>query len=198
MCYTEIGTDDKFFICNVQKGDEIMNITIIGRKCSPREAFKEKAEKKLSKVDRFFSSEADARITATVEKSYQIVEITVNAGGMVFRAQEKADTIDDALDRCVDNLIRRIRKNKTKLEKRLKDVAFDSFSSEEDIPEETEFELVRTKAVAVKPQSVEEAILQMNMLGHEFYMFTNSATDLISLVYKRQDGGYGLLEPAAE
>lgn len=175
-----------------------MNITIIGRKCTPRDAFKEKAEKKLGKVDRFFSGEANAKITATVEKSYQTVEITVNSGGMVFRAQEKADTIDDALDKCVDNLIRRIRKNKTKLEKRLKDVSFDNFSADEDIPEETEFELVRTKAVAVKPQSVEEAILQMNMLGHEFYMFTNSATDLISLVYKRVDGGYGLLEPAAE
>lgn len=174
-----------------------MNITIIGRKCTPREAFKEKAEKKLAKVDKFFSHEADAKITAIVEKSYQTVEITVNSGGMVFRAQEKADTIDDALDKCVDNLIRRIRKNKTKLEKRLKDASFDSFPAE-DIAEETEFELVRTKAVAVKPQSIEEAILQMNMLGHEFYMFTNSATDLISLVYKRKDGGYGLLEPAAE
>lgn len=174
-----------------------MNITIIGRKCTPREAFKEKAEKKLAKVDKFFSHEADAKITAIVEKSYQTVEITVNSGGMVFRAQEKADTIDDALDKCVDNLIRRIRKNKTKLEKRLKDASFDNFPAE-DIAEETEFELVRTKAVAVKPQSVEEAILQMNMLGHEFYMFTNSATDLISLVYKRKDGGYGLLEPAAE
>ncbi|MBR5233447.1 MAG: ribosome-associated translation inhibitor RaiA [Clostridia bacterium] len=174
-----------------------MNITIIGRKCTPRDAFKEKAEKKLAKVDKFFASEADAKITATVEKSYQTVEITVNAGGMVFRAQEKADTIDDALDNCVDNLIRRIRKNKTKLEKRLKDASFDSFP-EEDVAEETEFELVRTKAVSVKPQSVEEAILQMNMLGHEFYMFTNSATDLISLVYRRTDGGYGLLEPSAD
>lgn len=174
-----------------------MNITIIGRKCTPRDAFKEKAEKKLAKVDKFFSHEADAKITAIVEKSYQTVEITVNSGGMVFRAQEKADTIDDALDKCVDNLIRRIRKNKTKLEKRLKDASFDGFA-EEDVAEETEFELVRTKAVAVKPQSVEEAILQMNMLGHEFYMFTNSATDLISLVYKRKDGGYGLLEPATE
>lgn len=174
-----------------------MNITIIGRKCTPRDAFKEKAEKKLAKVDKFFSHEADAKITAIVEKSYQTVEITVNSGGMVFRAQEKADTIDDALDKCVDNLIRRIRKNKTKLEKRLKDASFDGFADEE-VAEETEFELVRTKAVAVKPQSVEEAILQMNMLGHEFYMFTNSATDMISLVYKRKDGGYGLLEPAAE
>ncbi len=174
-----------------------MNITIIARKCSPREAFKSRAEEKLKKVDKFFSSEAQAKITATVEKSYQTVEITVNSGGMVFRAQEKADTIDDALDKCVDNLIRRIRKNKTKLEKRLKDASFDDFSAVEEA-EEDAFELVRTKAVAVKPQNVEEAILQMNMLGHEFYMFINADTDLINVVYKRNDGGYGLLEPEIE
>lgn len=174
-----------------------MNLTIIGRKCSPRESFKERAEKKLAKVERFFASGAEAKITATAEKAYQAVEITVSTGGMVFRAQEKADTIDDALDKCVDNLIRRIRKNKTKLEKRIKNASFDSITELEDVSEETEYELVRTKAVAVKPQSIDEAILQMNMLGHEFYMFTNSASDLISLVYKRQDGGYGLLEPSA-
>lgn len=174
-----------------------MNLTIIGRKCSPRESFKERAEKKLAKVERFFTSGAEAKITATAEKAYQAVEITVSTGGMVFRAQEKADTIDDALDKCVDNLIRRIRKNKTKLEKRIKNASFDSITELEDVSEETEYELVRTKAVAVKPQSIDEAILQMNMLGHEFYMFTNSASDLISLVYKRQDGGYGLLEPSA-
>ena len=127
-----------------------MNITIIGRKCSPRDAFKEKAERKLAKVDRFFTSEADAKITATVEKSYQTVEITVNAGGMVFRAQEKADTIDDALDRCVDNLIRRIRKNKTKLEKRLKDVSFDSFTPEEDVAEETVADIIADRLFQAK------------------------------------------------
>ncbi len=173
-----------------------MNITIIGRRCSPRESFRERAESKLSKVDRFFSCEADAKITATVEKSCQTVEITVNADGIVFRAQEKADTIDEALDYCVDNLIRRIRKNKTKLEKRMKNVSFDSFASDEDVHDEAEYEIIRTKSIQVKPQSTEEAILQMNLLGHEFYMFTNSATERISLVYRRKDGGYGLLEPA--
>lgn len=180
------------------KGDVFMNITIIGRKCTPRESFKERADKKLSKVDKFFAEEADAKITATVEKSYQSVEITVNSNGMVFRAQERAENLNDALDKCVDNLIRRIRKNKTRLEKNLRSGAFDSLPAEEEITEETDFEIVRTKAVAVKPQSVEEAILQMNLLGHEFYMFRNAATDSISLVYKRKDGGYGLLEPDEE
>ena len=175
-----------------------MNITVIGRKCTPRESFKERADKKLSKVDKFFAEEADAKVTATVEKSYQTVEITVTSGGMVFRAQERADNLNDALDKCVENLIRRIRKNKTKLEKRLRSGAFDGLSAEDDITEETDFDIVRTKAVAVKPESVEEAILQMNMLGHEFYMFRNSATDAISLVYKRKDGGYGIIEPNDE
>lgn len=175
-----------------------MNISIVGRKCSPRDSFRERAEKKLSKIDRFFSDEADAKITVTVEKSFQSVEITVNNNGMVYRAQERADNMNDALDKCVDTLIRRIRKNKTKLEKRLRSGAFDAESFDDEIPEEKDFDIVRTKAVAVKPQSVEEAILQMNMLGHEFYMFTNSATNMISLVYKRNDGGYGLLEPAVE
>lgn len=180
------------------KGDVFMNITVIGRKCTPRDSFKERVDKKLSKVDKFFTEEADAKVTATVEKSYQTVEITVTSGGMVFRAQERADNLNDALDKCVDNLIRRIRKNKTKLEKRLRSGAFDEIPADDDIAEETDFDLVRTKAVAVKPKSVEEAILQMNMLGHEFYMFRNSATNSISLVYRRKDGGYGLLEPDEE
>ncbi len=174
-----------------------MNITVIGRKCTPRESFKERADKKLAKVDRFFTQEADAKITATVEKTYQTVEITVNSDGMVFRAQERADNLNDALDKCVDNLVRRIRKNKTRLEKKLRSGAFDGFPNEEEVTEDS-FEVVRTKAVSVKPESVEEAILQMNLLGHEFYMFRNVATDAISLVYKRKDGGYGLLEPSDE
>ncbi len=175
-----------------------MNITVIGRKCTPRDSFKERAAEKLAKVDKFFAEEADAKITATVEKSYQSVEITVNCGGMVFRAQEKAENLNDALDKCVDNLVRRIRKNKTRLEKRLRDDAFDGFFADEDVAEESEFEIVRTKVVSVKPQSVEEAILQMNLLGHEFYMFRNDATDAICLVYKRKNGGYGLIEPEDE
>lgn len=175
-----------------------MNITIIGRKCTPRDSFKERVEKKLSKIDRFFSDEATAKVTVTVDKNYQTVEITVNHGGMIFRVQEREENMSDALDRCVDSLIRKIRKHKTKVEKKLKSGAFDGFISAEPVEEEAEFKLVRTKAVAIKPESVEEAILQMNLIGHEFYMFTNAETDLISLVYRRKDGGYGLLEPDAE
>lgn len=176
-----------------------MKIVITGRKCSPRESFKERAEKKLAKIDRFFGDEAEAKITATVEKSSQTVEITVMNSGMIFRAQERAENMNDALDRCVDSLVRQIRKNKTKLEKRMRSGAFEDIVDDSvAIDEEKEYDLVRTKRVALKPQSIDEAILQMNMLGHEFYMFLNDATGLVSVVYRRTDGGYGLLEPDAE
>lgn len=173
-----------------------MNITVVGRKCTPRESFKERAEKKLQKIERFFGDNASAKVTATVEKSSQSVEITVYNDGMIFRAQERAENMNDALDGCVDLLVRQIRKNKTKIEKRLKSGAFDAFGT--DVDEEKDFELVRTKTISVKPQSVDEAILQMNMLGHEFYVFRNSANNIISVVYRRADGGYGLIEPTDE
>lgn len=170
-----------------------MKITVIGRKCTPRDSFKEHAEKKLQKIDRFFGDEASAKVTATVEKTSQTVEITVNNDGLIFRAQAKAENMNEALDNCVDLLIRQIRKNKTKLEKRLRSGAFDDYQGLED--EEPEFELVRTKSIPIKPQSVDEAILQMNMLGHKFYMFRNSANNSVAVVYRREDGGYGLIEP---
>lgn len=175
-----------------------MNITVVGRKCTPRDSFKERAEKKLRKVEKFFGDSASAKVTATVEKNTQAVEITVFNDGMIFRSQAKAENMNDALDSCVDLLIRQIRKNKTRLEKRIRSEAFDDFVGQDAVEEEVEFELVRTKSIPIKPQSVEEAILQMNMLGHQFYMFRNAENESIAVVYKRDDGGYGLIEPEAE
>lgn len=175
-----------------------MNITIVGRKCTPRESFKVHAEKKLQKVEKFFGEDAAAKITATVEKNVKIVEITLQKGGFLFRAQERAQDLEDALDACVDSLIRQIRKNKTKLERRLREVSFDEVFNAPAEAEEQDFEVVRTKSVALKPQTTEEAILQMNMLGHTFYMFRNAESEEINVVYKRKDGGYSVLEPDSE
>ena len=102
---------------NIEEGDVVMKITITGRKCTPRESFKTHAEKKLAKIERFFGEEAEAKITATVEKSAKIVETTVAHGGMIFRAEERAEDMEDALDGCVDSLVRQIRKNKTRVER---------------------------------------------------------------------------------
>ena len=170
-----------------------MNITIVGRKCNPREDFKARAEKRLSKVEKLFGEEAAAKVTATVEKSCHIVEITVTKGGMIYRAEEQAENMIDALDECVDSLIRQIRKNKTRLDKKLHAAVLDDFFADD--VEEENFDVIREKSVALKPQSVEEAILQMNLLGHQFYMFLNADTDEINVVYKRHATGYGLLSP---
>ena len=180
----------------LNKGDDCMKITITGRKCTPRDSFKDHAEKKLAKIEKFFGAEVEAKVTVTVEKSSQTVEITVNNNGMVFRAQERAENMNEALDKCVDTLIRQIRKNKTRIEKKLRAGNFDAFADEaEAVSEEVEFELVRTKNVALKPQSVEEAILQMNLIGHQFYVFLNEESGDINVVYRRNDSGYGLIVP---
>lgn len=173
-----------------------MNITIIGRKCTPRESFRERVEEKLRKVERFFGPDATAKITATVEKNVKICEITLTKKNMLFRAQERSDDLEESLDKCVDSLIRQIRKNKTRIERKLRDVSFDDVLA--DVVDEDEIEVVRTKTVVLKPETVEEAILQMNLLGHMFYMFRNAETDEICVVYKRNDGGYGLIEPDYE
>ncbi len=174
-----------------------MNITIVGRKCNPREDFRERAEKRLSKVEKLFGTDADAKVTATVEKNCHIVEITVSKGNMLFRAEEGSDNMLDALDECVDSLIRQVRKNKTRLEKKIHSAVLDDFFAEP-LEEEEDYQVIREKYIALKPQSVEEAILQMNMLGHQFYMFLNADTDTINVVYRRNAAGYGLLAPDFE
>jgi putative sigma-54 modulation protein len=172
-----------------------MNITIVGRKCNPREDFRLRAEKRLEKVDKLFGEEAAAKITATVEKTCHIVEVTVTKGGMLFRAEEQAENMLDALDECVDSLIRQIRKNKTRLDKKLHSAVLDDYFAGYEEDEEEAFDVIREKRIPLKPQSVEEAILQMNLLGHQFYMFLNAETDEINVVYKRNATGYGLISP---
>lgn len=172
-----------------------MKLTTIGRKCTIRDSFKEHAEKKLKKIERFFGDSAEAKITATVEKNVQIVEVTVLNNGLVFRSQERAENMNDALDLCVDSLIRQIRKNKTRIEKKLRSGAFDDIIDDVPVDEEAEYDVVRTKRVELRPETVEEAILKMNLIGHRFYMFLNAENGNVSVVYVRNNGGYGLLEP---
>ena len=172
-----------------------MKITVIGRKCTPRDSFKQRAEKRLLKVEKFFGSDAEAKVTATVEKNEQIVEVTIFHDGIIFRSQERAQNMNDALDRCADSIVRQIRKNKTKVEKRLRKGAFEAYDAIDTFEPEDEYDVVRSKQINLKPQSVEEAILQMNLLDHQFYVFLNSANDKICVVYSRKDGGYGLIIP---
>ena len=172
-----------------------MKITIIGRKCTPRDSFKERAEKRLKKIEKFFGPDAEAKITATVEKNEMIVEVTVFYNSMIFRSQERSQDMNDALDRCVDSLVRQIRKNKTRVEKKLRSGAFEAFDAIDEFEAEDKFEVVRSKEIVLKPQSVDEAILQMNMLDHEFFLFKNAQTGEMNVVYRRHGDIFGVIEP---
>jgi putative sigma-54 modulation protein len=176
-----------------------MKLTVVTRKCQAGPAFQEHAEKKLAKIDKLFAAAADetqAKITATAEHGQVVVEVTVAYRGLVLRAEQVGKQIADALDDCVDALIRQIRKNKTRVEKKLKAGKLAPLSENEAVvPEETDFALVRTKVVPLRPETPEEAILQMNLLAHQFYMFLNAENGAVNVVYRRKSGGYGLLEP---
>lgn len=179
-----------------------MKMTITGRNVTIRPSFAERTKKKLSKLDKFFDEDATCVVTVTQVQHLQQVEATVRHKGLIFRAEVSEENAQDAVDKIVDVLFRQIRKYKTKLEKRLRenafmpDIAANGFPQE--VEEEEKFEIVRTKTFPVKPMDVEEAILQMNMLGHQFFMFRNMDTNEINVVYKRKNGGYGLLEPEEE
>ena len=171
-----------------------MQITIYGKQMTVRDSLKEQIERKLAKFDKFFGEESDAFVTCRTRKGAKILEITVVYMGTTFRCEEESDTFLTALDRACEGLERQIRKNKTRLEKKVKSGAFTILDADDDdeYEEEGEFE-IRVKSFPFKPMSCEEAILQMNLLGHAFFAFTDDATGKVSVVYKRRDGGYGLI-----
>lgn len=178
-----------------------MKITYTARKVTLRDNFKERVEKKLSKFQKIFSEDAEASVVVTVEKNRQTVEITIRDNGMIYRVENSQAEMNNALDTVTDMLSRQLRKNKTKLSRRLREGSIDDLvvgdnAEPEDV--EDDYHLVRRKMVPVKPITVDEAILQMNMIGHKFYMFVNADTNETNVVYQREDGAYGLLEPTIE
>ena len=175
-----------------------MKITIYGKQMSVRDSLKEAVEKKLAKFDKFFGEDTEAFVTCKVRKGVKIIEITVNYGGATFRSEEENETFITALDRAVEGLERQIRKNKTRVEKMIKrgSVIIDDYEDDEYIEEE-EFN-IRVKTFPFKPMTPEEAILQMNLIGHAFYAFTDSETGDVCVVYKRKEGSYGLIVPEKE
>ena len=160
------------------------------------------AEKKVGKLDRFFKEDATASLTFSVEKDRNRVEVTIRSSGTIFRVSESTSDMHASIDAAVASLERQIRKNKTRLEKRLRTGAFErsvdaaeisSFVPDE--PEEGEYRVVRTKTFPIKPMTQEEAILQMNLLGHSFFAFKNEdAEGAFAVVYRRNDGDYGIIE----
>ena len=174
-----------------------MKITITGRNLSLTDGLKNGVEKKLGKLDKFFQAETPCNVTLSTQKDMQKIEVTIPVKGSVIRAEEATPDMYQSIDLVVDVLERQIRKYKNKLIQRHQ--AASDFSSEfiEEKPaqDEEEIKIVRTKHIDLKPMTAEEACLQMELLGHSFFVFQDGNTGKVYVVYKRKANIYGLIEP---
>ncbi|WP_129600302.1 ribosome hibernation-promoting factor, HPF/YfiA family [Anaerophilus nitritogenes] len=173
-----------------------MIVKVSGKNLEVTDALRDMIEGKLEKFGKYFKEDVEAQATLSVEKNRQIIEITVPINGSMIRAEESTEDMYSSVDKVVDKLNRQIRKHKTKLQKRYKGhdtIRFENIPTLEGNRDEAK--IVKTKRFPVKPMDPEEAILQMELLGHSFFVFTNSETEEVSVVYKRKDGNYGLIEP---
>lgn len=180
-----------------------MKIKFVEKKLSLGPDIRTFAEKKVTKLDKFFRVPSEATVTFSVERGRCRAEVTLNNNGFYYRASELTNDMRASIDSACAAIERQIRKNKTRLEKRLRDGALEDIAVEftPEVPDEVEpdsFEIVRTKRVSLKPMTAEEAILQMNMLDHEFFAFINQEDDSFSVVYRRKNGGYGLISDEKE
>lgn len=176
-----------------------MKFVFTDKKVTLPQAVHAYAEKKVGKLGRYFGGDAQASITFSVEKDRNRAEVTVRSGGIILRASESTTDMGASIDAAVSSIERQIRKNKSRLEKRLRTDAFErtvgadvsDFAPEQ----EEEYNIVRMKKFPIKPMTSEEAILEMNLVGHTFFAFRNVDEDgSFAVVYRRKNGGYGIIE----
>lgn len=171
-----------------------MKVSTVGRKINLRQNFIDGVERRMAKFDRYFDDpDATATVTATLEKDRHTAEITLKSKGLIYRAERTANSLEAAFNDAADTLIKQIVKNKDKLGSRIKKGTVE-LPQPADEPEE-KGTIVREKTFAVEPMTPEDAVLQMNMLGHNFFLFKNKSTGAMNVVYRRNDGNYGLLIP---
>ncbi len=174
-----------------------MKFNIHGKKVEVTEPIKKYIEEKIGKLDKYLSNPEDitAKVVIRIVGRDQIVEVTIPIQKIVLRCEERHEDLYAAIDIVSDKLERQIRKNKTRMQKRVnksETIGFDL--SFEDLKDETEQTIVKRKEIEMKPMSEEEAILQMNLIGHEFFVFKNVDTGDVDVLYQRKDGNYGIIE----
>ena len=166
-----------------------MDITITTKKFHLSDELRARIDKKLSKLDRYFRDDAQATVRLSTQKNDEIAEVTVVSGGLQVRAETRSNEMFHSLEEAVDNLERQLQKHKTRLTQRLQSGAFDGIAVT--VEEEEPFSLIKEKHFQLKPMDVEEAILQMNLLGHSFFVYRDAQQGAVCVVYHRKDGGYG-------
>lgn len=172
-----------------------MKLKLVGKNLELTQGIKEQAEAKFAKLDKYFDEEVEARVVFSTQKLTQTVEVTVYLQGTILRAEESTDDLYTSMDKAVDALARQIRKHKTKLKNRNQDnSATIRFENVEEEKEEEVGKIVRRKRFDLRPMHEEEAILQMELLNHNFFVFLNAATDNVEVLYKRKDKNYGIIQ----
>lgn len=181
-----------------------MRYSVRGEHLEVTEALRDYVEKKLSRLGKYFETplSSEVNVTLSVVKGMQSVEVTIMLPGMLLRAEEKNSDMYAAMDLVTDKLEGQIRKHKTKTNRKIRQEGgkrdlfkMDFTASNGNVDEEDDLELVRTKTFDFKPMGIEEAILQMNLIGHSFFVFSNMDSLKVNVVYRRDDGKYGLIEP---
>lgn len=174
-----------------------MRITLFGKNVEVSEYMRETAEKKLSKLSKYFPEDTEAQVTLSVERNRQIVEVTIPYEGRILRGEEVTGDMYASLDNVGAKLEKQVERYRTRAARNKRAVeaapapAYAPEEEEDDAPR-----IVRNKKFEIRPMSEEEAMLQMEMLGHSFFVFENAATGEINVLYLRKDGNYGLIEPA--
>ncbi|ASS76887.1 ribosomal subunit interface protein [Tumebacillus algifaecis] len=182
-----------------------MKIQVRGNHLEVTEALRQYVDKKIGRLEKYFHAptEFSVHVTLSVVRDYHTVEVTMPINGFVLRAEEKSGDMYASIDTVSDKLEKQIEKHKAKLNKRLRQEGVSSLFKEHGesavhvlTEDETDLgDVVRVKKFAVKPMPVDEAVMQMDLLGHDFFVFSNAETDEVNVVYKRKDGQYGLIEP---
>ncbi len=175
-----------------------MKIVLRGKNVEVTEGLREYVEKRLAKLTRYLEHIQEAQVTAYSERGSYGVEVTIPLNGMILRGEEKgAENLYAAIDEVVEKLEKQVEKHRTKLYKRFRNQGLKELIATmgEEENRKDEPVVVRTKRIAIKPMPLEEAILQMNLLGHDFFVFHNAETDRFNVLYRRKDGNYGLIEP---
>ena len=193
------------FLYNVVTGEQAkfitkeimpMNIIISGKNIDITKGLKEAVEEKLSKLEKYFLPDTDVNVTLSVEKLNQTIEVTIPVKGSIIRAEQTSDDMYVTIDLVVDIIDAQMKKYRQKLV--TKQQAAESFKQEyieEEMTDDTEIPIVRTKKFGIKPMFPEDACVEMEMLGHSFFVFSNAETGQVNVVYKRKDGKFGLIEP---
>ena len=178
------------------KGLDIMHITISGKNIDVTEGLRTAVEEKLSKLDKYFNKEMDASVTLSVEKSRQKIEVTIPMKGNIIRSEQVSSDMYVSIDLVEEVIERQLKKYRKKLiDQKHEAGAFAQEFLEVEAEEEGEIKIERTKRFGMKPMYPEDACLQMEMLGHDFFVFQNAETDEVNVVYKRKGNTYGLIEP---